>query len=183
MPSMVGEEFADGGWLEAWFDCVERMGVPIVIHPNDVAYADAFPGYDGAIFMTVGRLFDSSLSVLRLILSGVMERHPNLKVLQTHAGALLPYQAGRLNKNARHIKLSEQPSDYLKRLFVDTVTPQELTVRTAVEFFGVDRVLYGTDYPCWKPATAFEVITAAGLPAQTKSQVLGGNAMKLFNLS
>jgi aminocarboxymuconate-semialdehyde decarboxylase len=90
-------------------------------------------------------MFDSSVTIPRLISGRILERHPNLKIIQTRGGGLLPYQAGHVDKNA-HQPLPSPPSDYLKRIFVDTVTPQVLTVRTTLEFYGPDKVVYSTDY-------------------------------------
>ena len=53
-------------------------------------------GYDGALHLTMGRVMELTMAASRLILSGVMERHPNLIVVMSHTGGALPYQAGRL---------------------------------------------------------------------------------------
>jgi aminocarboxymuconate-semialdehyde decarboxylase len=111
-----------------------------------------------------------------------MERHPALKVMHTHGGGVLPYQAGRIDKNARIKGLPELPSTYLRRIYVDTVCPQELTVRTAVEFYGADHVMYGTDYPCWSPTAAVEVIDGARLSEQDTARVLRDNAAGLLGI-
>jgi aminocarboxymuconate-semialdehyde decarboxylase len=122
------------------------------------------------------------VTVLRLIFSGIMERHPALKVMHTHGGGVLPYQAGRIDKNARIKGLPELPSTYLRRTYVDTVCPQELTVKTAVEFYGADHVMYGTDYPCWSPKAAVAVVQGAGLSEADSVRVLRDNAAGLLGI-
>jgi aminocarboxymuconate-semialdehyde decarboxylase len=182
LPALFGNEPIDVARLEGFYDRVEELGVPLIVHPTDIAFGETLEGYDGAFQLTIGRLLDSSMTVLRLIFSGILERHPELKVIQTHGGALLPYQAGRFDKNA-HIKgLPGKPSDYMHRVVVDTVCPQPLTIRTALEFYGESNVVYGTDYPCWSPAKAIATLNEAGVGDKVIESVLSTNAERLFNI-
>lgn len=183
LPAATGEEPIDVARLEPFYDRVEELGLPVVVHPTDVMYGQVLGGYEGSVQLTIGRLLDSSITVLRLIFSGIMERHGDLRVIHTHAGGLLPYQAGRIDKNTRVAGLPERPSTYLKRIYVDTVAPQALTVRTAVEFYGADHVLYGTDYPCWSPRAAIGVIEQAGLSEDQRRAVLARNAQRVLDLT
>lgn len=182
LPAVAAGELVDVSRLEDFYSRVEELGVPLIIHPQDVVYGQIMNEYNGAMQLTVGRLLDASMTVLRLIFSGVLERHPNLKVVQTHAGGILPYQAGRIDKNARIATLPQPPSEYLKRVFVDTVAPQALTVRTAVAFFGFGNVLYGSDYPCWSQEKALEVLDEAELGYEDPAAALSRNAAAVFNL-
>lgn len=182
LQSITNGELVDAERLESYYARVEELGVPLIVHPTDLVYGESMSDYDGALQLTIGRLLDSSMTVLRLIFSGVFERHPDLKVLQTHGGGLLPYQAGRIDKNARIPGLPELPSTYLKRMVVDTVCPQALTVATAVKFFGADHVLYGTDYPCWDPRAALKTVDAAGLSSEERELITETNASSFFNL-
>jgi aminocarboxymuconate-semialdehyde decarboxylase len=102
--------------------------------------------------------------------------------VQTHGGGLLPYQAGRFDKNSRVAGLGALPSEYLKRTYVDTVCPSELTVETSVKFYGDRHVMYGTDYPCWRPAAAVGVIENADLSAAQRELILHSNAEAVFHL-
>jgi aminocarboxymuconate-semialdehyde decarboxylase len=183
LPSITNGELVDSPRLEPYYARVAELGVPLIIHPTDLVYGPYFgDAYGGALQLTLGRLLDASVTVLRLVLSGLLARHRDLRILQTHAGGLLPYQAGRIDKNGGGAKLPEPPSTYLKRLFVDTVAPQPLTIATAVAFFGADHVLYGTDYPCWSPKAALETIDAAGLADQERSLIYTSNARALLRL-
>lgn len=182
LPSAIGPELVDAARLEPFYARVAELGVPLVIHPTDILFGEMLHGYERAIQRTVGRLLDSSVTVLRLIFSGIMERHPDLRIIQTHAGGLLPYQAGRIDKNAHLRDLPEPPSHYLKKIFVDTVAPQALTIRTALEFYGDDKILYGTDYPCWNHQAAGEVITEAALSSEQRDMVMSSNAHAVLDL-
>ncbi|HZV49579.1 MAG TPA: amidohydrolase family protein [Candidatus Dormibacteraeota bacterium] len=183
LPAVAGSDLVDVGRLEPFYAEVERLGVPLIVHPTDILYGEVLHGYEGAVHLTIGRLLDSSLTVLRLIFGGVLERHPALNIIHTHAGGLLPYQAGRIDKNSRSVTgLSDKPSAYLKRMFVDTVAPQALTIRTAVEFYGAERVVYGTDYPCWDPLAALRVMEEAQLSPEQEAMVFARNAEAVLGL-
>jgi aminocarboxymuconate-semialdehyde decarboxylase len=182
LPSMIGSETVDVARLEPFYARVAELDVPLVVHPTDLAFNEVLTGYADGIQRSLGRLLDSSVTILRLIFSGIMERHPALRVVQTHAGGLLPYQAGRIDKNARIEGLPSLPSHYLKRVFVDTVAPQPLTIRTALEYYGEDQILYGTDHPCWSPRAAVSVLDESGLPEAVRTKIYSTNAESVFRL-
>jgi aminocarboxymuconate-semialdehyde decarboxylase len=161
---------------------VAELGVPMFIHPTDGAFVDAMAGYDNAVYKSLGRVVDSSVAVVRLVLSGLFDRHPDLKVLHFHAGGVLPYAAGRLDKNAKVAALEEQPTAYLKRMWVDTAMPHPLTLRMALDFYGADRVLYGSDNPCWNPLAALEALRVLDLHDAELEGVQFGNAGALMDL-
>lgn len=182
LPPVTAEETIDATRLDPFYARVAELGVPLIVHPTDLVFGEHLSDHGDALQRTIGRLLDSSVTVLRLIFAGIIERYPELKIIQTHGGGLLPYQAGRVDKNARQ-PLPYPPSTYLKRTFVDTVTPQALTVRTALEFYGPHNVLYGTDYPCWSPRAATEVLAEAQLDTTQRERVLASNAAILLNLT
>lgn len=172
----------DAERLEPFYDRVEQLGVPIFMHPTDAAFQDILEGYDGALYNSLGRVIDVSVSMYRLVLSGVMERHPNLKVFVSHTGGALPYQAGRMDKNSKAAKLPKDPSVYLKRFYTDTVNPHALGVKLAIDFYGVDHVMWGDDYPCWHPEGAFKVFHEIGLSKEDQEKILNSNARRILGL-
>jgi aminocarboxymuconate-semialdehyde decarboxylase len=182
LPSSVAGEPLDAPRLRPFFERLEQLGVPAFLHPIDSVLLDAMSGYDGALHDSLGRVCDSSLAVLRLILSGTFDRHPGLRILHFHAGGVLPYAAGRLDKNASITAIEEPPTAYLKRMWVDTAMPHALTVAMAVDFYGPDRVLYGSDNPCWNPVAALRATEGAGLDEEVMRAVLTENAAGLLAL-
>src|SRR5690606_5340386 len=99
-----------------------------------------------------------SVAAMRLVLSGLMERHPKLTIVMSHTGGALPYQSGRMDKNTLRAKLPKPASTYLKRMYTDTVSPHAPGIKFAIDYYGIDNVMYGTDYPCWQPAHALALI-------------------------
>lgn len=183
IPGSIGRDGRiDHPRLEPFYDRVEELGVPLFMHPTDVAFEDILDGYDGALYNSLGRVIDVSVSAYRLVLSGIMERHPNLKVFMSHTGGALPYQAGRMDKNSKAAKLPRQPSEYLRRFYTDTVSPHAMGVKFAVEFYGPDHVMYGSDYPCWNPEGALKVFAEAGFSKEVQQKIMYDNARRILGL-
>lgn len=183
LPGSVGDDpRIDAERLEPFYARVEELGVPLFLHPTDAVFADALDGYNGALHLSLGRVIEVSVAATRLIFSGIMERHPDLTVVMSHTGGALPYQAGRLDKHGKRAKLPELPSTYLKRMYTDTVSPHTLGMKFAIEFFGADHVMYGSDYPCWDPAAALAYLDGVELSAADRHKVLAGNARRVLKL-
>ena len=87
-----------------------------------------------------------------------------------------------MDKNSKRAKLPQDPSVYLKRIYTDTVSPHTAGMKFAIEFFGVDHIMYGSDYPCWMPADALRFLADVGLSAADREKIMAGNARKFFGL-
>jgi aminocarboxymuconate-semialdehyde decarboxylase len=184
LPGSVGKDpRIDAERLEPFYDYVEKLGVPLFLHPTDAVFQDMLiEGYGGALFLSLGRVMEVSVAAMRLVFSGIMERHPNLKVVMSHTGGALPYQSGRMDKNGKAAKLPLPPSEYMKRMYTDTVSPHTAGMKFAIEYYGVDHVMYGTDYPCWDPAAALEYFAAIGLGDADTRKIMYDNARRILNL-
>jgi aminocarboxymuconate-semialdehyde decarboxylase len=183
IPGSIGKTGRiDSPELEPFYDKVEQLGTTIFMHPTDAAFSDICDGYDGALYASLGRAIDVSVSAYRMVLSGIMERHPNLKIFVSHTGGALPYQAGRMDKNSGAAKLPKPPSTYLKRMFTDTVNPHALGVKLALDFYGVDHVMWGDDYPCWNPEGAHKILRECGLNEADTEKVMNSNARRILGL-
>lgn len=67
-------------------------------------------------------------------------------------------------------------------MYTDTVSPHEMGIRFAVEFYGVEHVMYGSDYPCWSPATALQLLEEVGLSKEDQEKILNDNARRILGL-
>ena len=183
LPGSVGADpRIDAERLEPFYARVEKLGVPAFLHPTDVIFQDMLDGYEGALHLSLGRVIEVSVAAMRLILSGVMERHPNLKIVMSHTGGSLPYQAGRMDKNSKAAKLPQPVTAYMKRMFTDTVSPHSAGIKFAIDYYGIDRVMYGTDYPCWEPAACLKLIDEIELSGDEKQKLFYSNARRILNL-
>jgi aminocarboxymuconate-semialdehyde decarboxylase len=133
--------------------------------------------------LSLGRVIEVSVAAARLVLSGVMERHPTLKVVMSHTGGALPYQSGRMDKNSGDAKLPRPASHYLRRMYTDTVSPHAAGMKFAIEYYGIDHVMYGTDYPCWDPATALALLDELKLSPADQEKLFYSNARRILGLS
>lgn len=183
LPGSVGSDpRIDAERLEPFYARVEELGIPLFLHPTDVVFQDMLDGYDGALHLSLGRVIEVSVAATRLVLSGLMERHPGLKIVLSHTGGALPYQSGRMDKNTNAAKLPQPASTYLKRMYTDTVSPHAAGMKFAIDYYGIDRVMYGTDYPCWDPATALKLLAEIPLSDEDKHKLFYGNARRILGL-
>ena len=183
LPGSVGSDpRIDAERLEPFYAYVEKLGIPVFMHPTDVVFSDMLEGYEGALHLSLGRIIEMSVAASRMILSGMMERHPKLKIVMSHTGGALPYQSGRMDKNTKAAKLPQPVSNYIKRMYSDTVSPHAPGLKFAVEYFGIDHVMYGTDYPCWDPATCLELLDQIGLSASDRQKLFHDNAWNVLGL-
>ena len=67
-------------------------------------------------------------------------------------------------------------------MYTDTVTPHAAGMKFAIDYYGVDHVMYGTDYPCWDPATALKLLDEIGLSKEDQQKLFYDNARRILNL-
>ncbi|WP_037082841.1 amidohydrolase family protein [Neorhizobium vignae] len=183
LPGSVGKDgMIDDVRLEPLYERVAELGLPIFLHPTDAVFADVMQGYNDALHLSLGRVVEVSAAASRLILSGMMERHPGLKIVMSHTGGALPYQSGRMDKNSKTAGLTKPASHYLRQMFTDTVSPHSAGQKFAIEYFGADNVMYGTDYPCWDPAVCLKLLDEIEMSAATKQKIFHDNAVRILGL-
>ncbi len=181
IPGSIGRDpRIDAERLAPLYARIEQLGVPLFLHPTDAVFD--LEGYGGALQLSLGRVIEVSVAASRLVFSGLMERHPNLKIVMSHTGGALPYQSGRMDKNGKGAKLPRPPSTYIRRMYTDTVSPHSMGMKFAIEYYGIDQVMYGSDYPCWDPATALALIGEIGLSDADQEKLFYSNARRILGL-
>lgn len=185
--SHVGErELSDLAFAPFWA-AAERLGAVVMIHPGGFSDARRL----GRFYLNnvLGNPLDTTLALHYLILDGVLERHPRLKLLAAHGGGFLPAYSGRIDhgwgaRSDAHGDLPNPPSTYLKHVFVDAIvfTPHQLQALVGV--MGEAQVLMGTDYPYdmgeYDPIG--HISETPGLGPAAVSAIAGLNAVRLFGL-
>jgi aminocarboxymuconate-semialdehyde decarboxylase len=183
IPGSIGRDTRiDAAHLAPFYERIDELNIPMFLHPTDAVFGDVLEGYGGALHLSLGRVIEVSVAASRIVFSGMMERYPNLKVVMSHTGGALPYQSGRMDKNGKAAQLARPPSHYIRRMFTDTVSPHSPGIKFAIEYYGIDNVMYGSDYPCWDPATALKLIDEIGLGDSDKDKLFYGNARRILNL-
>ncbi len=167
------------------FEAAETLGLTIQIHPTNPLSANLLE--TGFLITAVGFLFDTTTTTLRLIQDGIYDSLPELKLHLCHAGSLLPYVIERIDFQASLFpqdvaKLSAAPSEYIAKLYTDSVCSWVPALRTAVEFFGADQVMFGTDDPYWPARPAHETLEALELSEDDGERLRWRTATELFGL-
>ncbi|MCB0153303.1 MAG: amidohydrolase [Anaerolineae bacterium] len=165
----------------------EALGAFIEIHPVSGVAGSATKDY--YLWNAYANPAETALTAAHMVMSGLLEEHPNLKICLFHGGGHLPYQIGRLDRayevrpEARQ-KISAPPSSYFKKFYFDTITHSGPALAYLIDLVGVEQVLLGSDYPFDmgydRPAELVEQLP--GLSEADKQAILGGNAQRLLNL-
>jgi len=185
--SNIDGKFPDEPQFRDMFRRAEQLNVPILLHPpNPVTYA-VTSGYK--LTGGLGLMFDTTIAVARIILSGLMDEHPKLKLVCPHVGGTLPYLIGRidhqmfvLKRAAGELKINRRPSEYLKNVYLDCVSALPQAIRFAYDMVGPDRFLYSSDHPWVDPKFIRSNLDSLNLPARDQEKVLSGTAKKLFGI-
>ncbi len=182
--SVRGAYLGDAQFAPFWA-AAEATGALVFIHPTTRGFGDpVFRDY--YLHNLIGNPMETTLTAAHMVLSGVMERHPDLKVLLAHGGGAIVALRGRLRHGHEAIAaaggaLSESPEDSIRRFQFDTVTHDPLLLRDLVRAVGADRVLLGSDYPFdMADPHPVETVRRAGLEEDEESALLGGNAERLL---
>jgi aminocarboxymuconate-semialdehyde decarboxylase len=175
----AGDRWLDDPDLQPVLAAAERLGAVLFVHPY---YTGPKQGLED-LYLTnlVGNPLDTGVCAARLILSGALDRHPDLRVMLAHGGGYLPYQAGRLaHGNAVRPELGRcelPPTEYLRRFAYDSIVFSAQALRFLVDLVGSDRVVYGSDEPFdMRGASAPSQLRRAGLSARERADVVGGTA-------
>jgi aminocarboxymuconate-semialdehyde decarboxylase len=87
-----------------------------------------------------------------------------------------------MDKNSKAAKLPKPVSEYLKRMYTDTVSPHSEGMQFAIDYYGIDNVMYGTDYPCWDPAPCLKLLENVTLSDADKHKLFYSNARRILGL-
>jgi aminocarboxymuconate-semialdehyde decarboxylase len=182
--SSVRGEFLNDSRTDEFFAMAAETGAPVLLHPPAVPVAAEAMKAVGAIEHVV-RPCDITMGVAAILLAGRLQRFPGLKLIAPNAGGALALLREKLDLAQRRDNVDGPPiSTQLRQIYVDTATPSLPALRAALEVFGPDRLLFGTDSPPLATPldAALAMVDALGLSEVDRAKVLGGNAAALFGL-
>jgi aminocarboxymuconate-semialdehyde decarboxylase len=172
--------------LDPLWTAAEERGIPVVLHPPTCGPSGALPTL-GSMGNVHGRLVDNTLAVTELILHGLLDRHPGLRLVLVHGGGFLPYQAARLDGGYRTKESFAgpldrgRPSAYLPDLYYDTVALSAPAISFLTSIAEPGHVLLGSDYPfALGDPQPVRTVGEAGLDAGTVDAILHANTTALF---
>ncbi|RKT21600.1 aminocarboxymuconate-semialdehyde decarboxylase [Paraburkholderia sp. RAU2J] len=185
MGTNINNRDLDDLLFEPVFARIEQLDLPVFLHPQQTV-GGARLG-DFYLSNLLGNPFDTAIAGSHLILGGVMDRHPRLRITLPHAGGALPILMGRIDAGwtvrPETRKLAQKPSSYLRRFSYDTVSHSGPVLDFLIQNIGIDRLLLGSDY-CFdmgyeQPVTFLDRLA---LPLEQKNLILGGNAAQLLHI-
>ncbi len=182
------------------YELMARSGAPLWLHPTRFASQADYPGEEAskyAIWQLFGWPFETTVAMTRLVLSGVFEKFPLLKIIVHHSGAMVPF----FDKRIEHCyglfhqlgesfpELPRPVLDYYRMFYVDTAVMGSVGALTAAcAFYGADKILFGTDAPFdgeggkkFTRETIFS-IEALVVPPAEKEKIFAGNIVSLLRL-
>jgi aminocarboxymuconate-semialdehyde decarboxylase len=172
---------------EFWpfFEEVDRLGLAVLIHPMSPAGVEHMGEY--GLAPLVGFVFDTTMAVTRMVYEGMMEAFPNINFIVAHLGGAIPYLLERINNGYRAYpecreNLGVLPSEYLKRLYYDTVSFHEPALMCAYHTVGAEHMVLGSDYPhvIGSMSEAVASLESLELADDEKAMMLGRNALRIL---
>jgi hypothetical protein len=172
----------------------ETLDVPLYLHPaqppaaiRGALYGGLAPAVSAALAANAwGWHAEAGLHTLRMVLSGVFDRHPRLRLIIGHGGEMIPFMLARVDQMLPPsvTGLAEPPSGYfLRHVWVTTSGMFSLPpVLCAIAVLGVDRVLFSVDYPFGAHAAGRAMLDALPVGPADKAKIAGLNAERLLRL-
>jgi aminocarboxymuconate-semialdehyde decarboxylase len=177
----LGELPLDPFWAKA-----QALGLPVRIHPVLVGPAPRAAKF--GLAQVAQYTFDTTLGVGSLLMSGVLDRFPKLKLVLSHGGGAYPYLAGRFDVMHRRMDRAAQgdvaakaPSAYASQMAYDSIVHAPKALRFLIDLVGLENVVLGTDYS-FPPADMepLALLRSAGLSAAEIEAIADANPRRLF---
>jgi aminocarboxymuconate-semialdehyde decarboxylase len=187
--------FPDDDDARAFFGLAVSLDIPVMMHPPAVGFGEERM-QDYRLASSVGRPFDNCLALARLIVRGIFEDFPGLKLVASHLGGGISEIIGRLDYayelgddafflgSYEPMRIRRKPGDYLKRVYMDTTSYHPPAIKCAIETVGAGRLVLGTDAPMLlklkKPG--LDAVRNLDIPDTDKTAIMGETARKLLKL-
>ena len=185
--------YPDDDEARPFFELVTGLRIPVMMHAPSVGFGEERMR-DYRLASSVGRPFDECLSIARLIVRGVFERHHNIKFVGCHLGGGIcdvigrmdyAYELGDLASGLgtyEPMLITKRPSEYLKTLFMDTVAYHPPAVMCAYQTVGAKQLLFGSDAPPLLPLLprAKKIIEELPISEAEREDIFSRNALKLL---
>ncbi|HHU77091.1 MAG TPA: amidohydrolase [Firmicutes bacterium] len=178
-------KYLDDARFEDFFTLAAQRNAPVFLHPMS-PWGKELMG-DLGLAPLVGFVFDTTLTVARMIFSGVLERIPDLQLILPHTGGTLPFLWERLNNGWRAYaesrkKCPHPPEHYLKKMYYDAVSFHRPALQEAYETVGASQIVLGSDYPhvIGDLPRAIGDVEALNIQQDEKDLIFSGNARRLL---
>ncbi|MFI7006626.1 amidohydrolase family protein [Streptomyces sp. NPDC050145] len=178
-----GRELSDPAYEPFWARAADT-GAIVFLHPFGCTLDERLDRW--YLSNSVGQPTENAVALSHLIFSGVLDRHPGLRIIAAHGGGYLPTHIGRADhawqaRSDAGAGCAHPPSSYLRRVYFDSLVHDPGVLRELVRVAGADRVLLGSDFPFDMGSDdPLGALRAARLPDADFEAVRGGTAAALF---
>ena len=176
------------------FERAQALDVPLYMHPAvphpavvEAYYKDYLDEFPGLLTAAWGFTVETATQGIRLVLSGVFDAYPDVKIILGHLGESLPFSLWRIDQalsrqGNRNTSFSFR--DYFSKHFWITTSGNfsNPALLCCVMEMGVDRILFSVDYPFVLNQLAADWIPTIPLSAEDRAKILSGNADRLLRL-
>jgi aminocarboxymuconate-semialdehyde decarboxylase len=184
------EDNARGFW-----ELVTALDIPVFVHAPSASFGEEVMNMYRLI-SSIGRPCDEILALARLIVRGIYEQFPTLKLVGAHCGGGICEVIGRMDY-AYELRdyaaflgpyepmlITKKPSEYLKLMYMDSVSYFLPALKCAVETVGVSHMMFGADAPPLSPLLprAIQIVRDLPLAEPDKERILSTNALELLGL-
>lgn len=181
--SFAGDVELSDPRLDPFWARAAELSAVVFLHPFGCSLDERLNRF--YLANTVGQPAENAVALSHLIFAGVLDAHPNLRIVAAHGGGYLPTAIGR-SDHAWRVRPDAQgcahpPSTYLRKIWFDTVVHDYGALRHLLEVAGADRVVLGSDYPFDMGLDdPVDFIRGADLSAADEDRILRGNAAALL---
>ncbi|HWM84019.1 MAG TPA: amidohydrolase family protein [Pseudolabrys sp.] len=149
LPASINGAYLGEARFEPLWDEIERHGIIAFIHPHGTT-DPWFQNY--RMWNSIGQSIEEVKVMSSLIYEGMLDRHPQLKIVMAHGGGYFPHYLGRLDRNVTNYpdtmaNIADKPSSYLRRFYYDTCVYDPAVLQALIEKVGADRLIMGSDFP------------------------------------
>ena len=186
----------DARYAPLWA-AIERRERSVWVHGARSYVAADYTGEEQSrygLWASLGWPYEMGMFAARMVASGVLERFPRLRFYLHHSAGMVPTFSRRVNGSwlelqaaapddrAEYAALRRPVAEYFRDFYADTSGQTPIAIRAALDFFGPDHVLLGSDAPFGSLADHMATIASLHLAPEDHAQLMGGNARRLFHL-
>jgi aminocarboxymuconate-semialdehyde decarboxylase len=187
-------QYPDADAAKPFFELVTDLDIPVFVHPGD-STTPATTDY--RLASSISRPADNCLSLARLIVRGIFEQFPSLKLVGSHLGGGICEVIGRMDYAYNlpefafflgpyePMLIKHPPSHYLKMMHLESTSYTPLAAAMCLRTVGADHFVFGTDSPPLIPLKreGLEMMDQIGMTPPERDKVMGGNAARLLKLN
>jgi len=169
-------------------EAAQELGACVFVHPWDMLGSNRMPKY--WLPWLVGMPAETALAICSIVMGGVLERLPDLRIAFAHGGGSFPFTLGRIDHGFEMrpdlcaTSTSSKPSDFLRNIYLDSLVHDAAALRFLVDQHGADRIALGSDYPfpLGEERPGSLIMSTDEFDADQKRMLLGGTAEEFLAL-